>query len=122
MADPDDPVAGALRVAGQLTTPGNGNLDYIRPIDPMRRRLTPLGLYSHAADVVSRLPQAKGSPEQFKATLLKQGVKPDEMRWSGYDRKFAGKKVVTKEELKRHFENNLPDVQEMLHTPGEGHD
>lgn len=90
--------------------------------DSDARQLTPLGLYSHAADVVSRMPQMKGTPQQFKAMMLKQGVKPDELKWSGYDQAMAGKPMVTKADLKTHFERNLPKIQETLHTEGEGND
>ena len=34
-----------------------------------QRQLSPVGLYSHAADVVQRFPQMKGTPQQFKAML-----------------------------------------------------
>ncbi len=70
------------------------------------------GLYSQAARIVAALPQAKASPQQFKATLLKQGVKPDEMKWSGYDEKLGSKPVVTKDEVAQHFQRSLPNVQE----------
>lgn len=76
------------------------------------------GLYSQAARIVAALPQAKASPQQFKATLLKQGVKPDEMKWSGYDEKLGAKPVVTKDEVAQHFKGGLPNVQET--TLGEG--
>ena len=85
-----------------------------RKPDPTQRTLTDQGLYSHAADVVSRMPQAKGTPQQFKAMLLKQGVKPDELKWSGYDQKLGSKPVVTRDELRRHFTSGLPSVREKL--------
>jgi hypothetical protein len=87
-----------------------GLVDQPDPAD--QRNLTPLGLYSHAADVVNRMPQMKGTPQQFKAMMRKQGVKPDELKWSGYDAAMAGKPMVTKQELKQHFEQNLPKIQE----------
>lgn len=77
-----------------------------------QRNLTPLGLYSHAADVAQRLPQMKGTPPQFKAMLLKQGVKPDELKWSKFDEAHAGKKMISRDELTRHFEQNLPRLHE----------
>lgn len=86
-----------------------------QPVDTTPpRQLTPLGLYSHAADVSSRLPQMRGTPQQFKAMLLKQGVKPDELKWSNYDKAHEGKKLITREELKQHFDQNLPRLQESV--------
>ena len=95
-----------------------GSVD-VQPAQPApddSRSLTPLGLYSHAADVVNRMPQMKGTPQQFKAMLLKQGVKPDELKWSGYDTAHAGKPMITKQELKQHFEQGLPNIQETEHS------
>jgi hypothetical protein len=80
--------------------------------DQPQRQLSPVGLYSHAADVVQRFPQMRGTPQQFKAMLTKQGVKPDEFKYSNYDQKFAGKPMVTKDELAQHFQSSLPPVQE----------
>jgi hypothetical protein len=77
-----------------------------------QRQLSPVGLYSHAADVTQRFPQMKGTPQQFKAMLTKQGVKPDEFKYSNYDEKFAGKPMVTKDELAQHFKASVPPVQE----------
>ena len=77
-------------------------------------KVDPMGLYSHAAETAANLPQAKGSPEQMKAMLLKNGVKPEEMRWSGFDDAFAGKPQVTKDELINHFNDKKPNIEEKV--------
>lgn len=70
------------------------------------------GLYSHAAETAAALPQAKGTPDQFKAMLMKQGVKPAEIEHSGYNDAFAGRPSVTKDELAQHFRSAMPKINE----------
>lgn len=77
---------------------------------PPDRKLNAQGLYSAAAEAARALPQQKGTPQQMLASL--KGVKPDELKWSGAQEKFAGQPSVTKDELAQHFENNLPQIQE----------
>ena len=92
-----DPVAVAKQVASM----------------PPARQLSPMGLYSHGAEAAAALPQAKGSPQQMKATL--RGVKPEEL--AGYDDAFGNKKSVTKDEIAQHFQQNMPQVEErVLHS------
>ena len=78
------------------------------------RELSPLGFYSHGAEMAKSLPQAKGSPAQFKSTLMgeKYGVKPVEME--GFDEAFAGKPSVTREEVAQHFNDKMPQVEETV--------
>ena len=75
---------------------------------------TPFGLYSHAAETAAALPQAKGTPDQFKAMLLKQGVKPAEIEHSQYDDIFADRPSVTKDELVQHFRQRMPRIKEHI--------
>lgn len=79
-------------------------VDYGKPDD--------LGMYSHGAVAASRMPMAKGSPEQIKGYLTKQRVKPDEFKWSGYDEKLGSRQSVTREEVARHFHENKPAIKE----------
>jgi hypothetical protein len=71
-----------------------------------------LGFYSHGAETAANLPQAKGTPEQMRAMLEKNGVKPAELE--GYEEKFAGRPSVTKEELAQHFRERMPQVEEKV--------
>lgn len=121
--DLDDPVQRALNTVESLQLSVEpGRPSYVGEPDPTRRQLTDSGLYSHAAGVVGRMPQAKGTPAQFRAMLLKQGVKPDELKWSGYDEKLGNKPMVTRDELKRHFNRGLPAIRETVHREGDGSD
>lgn len=54
----------------------------------------------------------KGTPQQFKAMLLKQGVRPDEMKWSGYDDALGGRPAVTRDDIVKHFRERMPKVSE----------
>lgn len=76
------------------------------------------GLYSHAAVTAGKMPMAKGSPEQIKGYLLKNGVKPDEMKWSGFDEAFGGRGHVTREQVAHHFATKAPRLDET--SLGEG--
>ena len=84
-----------------------------RPVEAATRSLSPVGLYSHAAEMAEALPQAKGTPEQMRAMLFdKYGVKPAELE--GFEEKFFGRPSVTKEELATHFRERMPQVEEKV--------
>ena len=84
-----------------------------RPAEAATRSLSPVGLYSHAAEMAEALPQAKGTPEQMRAMLFdKYGVKPAELE--GFEEKFFGSPSVTKEELATHFRERMPQVEETI--------
>lgn len=84
-----------------------------RPVEAATRSLSPVGLYSHAAEMAEGLPQAKGTPEQMHAMLFdKYGVKLAELE--GFEEKFFGRPSVTKEELATHFRERMPQVEEKV--------
>jgi hypothetical protein len=58
--------------------------------------------FSQALKSVRELKQDKGSYDQLRVALLKSGVKPDELQWTGADSTFKGRKV-TKAELEQFF-------------------
>ena len=70
------------------------------------RKLNPMGFFSRATEEAQRLPQAKGTGEQMRAMLLKQGVKPDELKWTGFDDWAKGKKSVTRDEITEFLRRN----------------
>ena len=76
------------------------------------RKVNPMGLYSHAADVAANLPQQKGTPQQMLSMLTARGVKPDEINNSGAQDTFGNQKTVAKQDLVAHFQQNMPDIQE----------
>ena len=87
--------------------------DYIPHDDQPQRDLSPLGLYSHAAEMASQLPQERGSPQQMAGMLVnKYGVKPVEME--GFDETFAGQPTVTRDQLVQHFKSKMPQIEEKV--------
>jgi hypothetical protein len=70
------------------------------------------GLYSHAAQIAQTALQQQAPPAQVRSTLLNKGVKPDELKWSGFDEKLGAKPMVTRDEVVQHFRSGLPNVQE----------
>ena len=77
------------------------------------RKVSPIGFYSPAAEAAANLPQSMGSPEQMGAMLAKNRGVTDEMQNSGYAQKVTTPKV-SKQDLVKHFESEMPDVQETV--------
>jgi hypothetical protein len=98
--------------AGGYAEGGSPKIDYFQPDNDM-------GMYSHAANVASQLPQERGSPEQFAGMLRNQGVKPEEMKWSEYDSAFGDRPQVTRDEIAKHFYVNMPNIEEKWHQGSE---
>lgn len=80
------------------------------------RQTNPSGFYSKAAEEALKLAQAKGTPEQMRAMLLKQGVKPDELKWTGFDQWAAGKKQITRDEAADFLKKNAVPLEERTLT------
>ena len=84
------------------------------------RELSPIGLYSHAAEVAEGLPQAKGTADQMISMLRKAGVKPAELENAGLIDAAGNihpdwqKYPVTREELAKHLQWNMPQVEESV--------
>lgn len=94
--------------ADDITKAEGGSVD-----DQPQRDLSPLGLYSHAAEMASQLPQERGSPQQMAGMLVnKYGVKPVEME--GFDEAFAGQPIVTRDQLVQHFKSKMPQIEETI--------
>tara|TARA_R110002126_G_scaffold177667_1_gene326605 strand:- start:4000 stop:6765 length:2766 start_codon:yes stop_codon:yes gene_type:complete len=70
-----------------------------------------LGFYSQALEVTKTLKQEKGSGQQFKGMLIKNGVKQDELDWLGLD-EVLSKDKVTKAEIEQHINDNRIRVVE----------
>ena len=63
--------------------------------------------FSPTIKAAKELLQEKGSYEQLKITMLRNGAKADELEWSGADDFFKGKKV-TKDEIVKYLNENDP--------------
>tara|TARA_R110001632_G_scaffold86725_1_gene189075 strand:+ start:2753 stop:5554 length:2802 start_codon:yes stop_codon:yes gene_type:complete len=100
--DPTVPIAQGLSSIGKAlddTTP-KVDQDY-------------LGFYSKALEVTKTLKQEKGSGQQFKGMLIKNGVKQDELDWLGLD-EVLSKDKVTKAEIEQHINDNRIRVVEEI--------
>ena len=86
----------------------------IKPVDIMRRVVSTIGYYSTVEDALDKITQGKGTPEQFKAMLLKNGAKQAEMDWMDFDGSFADKKSVTKADIQEWIDQNKIEVQEVV--------
>jgi hypothetical protein len=70
------------------------------------RRVSGGGFFSTVENALAGIKQEKGTPEQFKAMLLKGGAAQAEMDWLGWDEFAGGRKSVTKAEVKAWTEEN----------------
>lgn len=70
--------------------------------------------YSPTEKALNNIQQNKGSVEQFKAMLLKNGAKQAEMDWMGFDDLFHdGKQSVTKSDIQNWIDQNKIEVKEV---------
>lgn len=72
-----------------------------------------IGFYSQAFRAVSGFGQEKMTSQQARKMLLKAGVKPDEMEWTGLNDLLATNDNVTKTQLIDHLGENMVQVDEI---------
>jgi len=82
-------------------------------------------LFSPSLKAANEITQDKGSYEQLRAMMIKNGAKADEMEWSGADEFFQGQKT-TKQEIADYLEANdprlVPEVRQAEGVLGSGGD
>ncbi|MCF7859860.1 MAG: hypothetical protein K9N07_11150 [Candidatus Cloacimonetes bacterium] len=69
--------------------------------------------YSPTEKALESIKQKKGTPDQMKAMLLKNGAKQAELDWMGWDEFIEGKKSVTKEDIQAWIDQNKVEVEEV---------
>jgi len=70
--------------------------------------------FSAVSNAVDALPMEKGSAQQMRAMIAKsEGVKPEEMAWTGLDDFLKGKKSVTKAEVQEYMQANEVKIEEV---------
>lgn len=79
------------------------------------RSLTPMGFYSAAAEAASKIPQRAPVDQILNKVKGAPGVKAEELDWSGVKDAFAGQRSVDPQEVARHFQANLPALQETVY-------
>ena len=91
------------------------------------RKVDESGFYSTVEDALEQIKQEKGTPDQFKAMLLKNGAKQAELDWMGWDERFGTdhidpkmtvggqgvKLIITKSEIQDWINQNRIEVQEV---------
>ena len=70
------------------------------------------GFYSTVESALEGIKQNKGTPQQFKAMLLKNGAKQGRADWMDYDGSFTDKSV-TKDEIQEWIDQNRIEVEEV---------
>ncbi|MFA6977671.1 MAG: LPD5 domain-containing protein, partial [Mesotoga sp.] len=75
------------------------------------RSMDEAGFYSTVEDALEKIKQEKGTPEQFKAMLLKNGAKQAELDWMGWDERFPdGKQTISKTDIQDWIDQNRIEV------------
>ena len=99
--------------AGELNTALNTHLAKLaNNREQATRKVDNQGFYSQALEEANNLKQEKGTGQQYKAMLLKAGVKQDEIDWSGLD-EVLSKDKVTKQEIVDQLEANKIELEEV---------
>jgi len=75
-----------------------------------------LGFYSNALEQAKNLKQDSGQGSQLRGILVNQGVKEDEIKWTGLD-EILSKPKVTKDEIVKHLEENRIELKEITLEP-----
>jgi len=71
--------------------------------------------YSPTEKALNQISQNKGTVEQFKAMLLKNGAKQAEMDWMGFDERFPdARKMITKADVQNWIDGNKVEVEEVV--------
>ena len=76
-----------------------------------------LGFYSNALEQARNLKQDSGQGSQLRGILINNGVKEDEIKWTGLD-EILSKPKVTKDEIVKHLEDNRVELKEVTLEPG----
>ena len=70
--------------------------------------------YSKLREVIESNPQEKYNADQLGGYLQKQGVKPDEVKWTGLDDYLKEKKTVTKKEIRDFLDANEIKIEDRV--------
>jgi hypothetical protein len=82
------------------------------------RKQSSLGFYSTVENSLDQIKQEKGTPEQFKAMLLKNGAKQAELDWMGWNEFARDINVMTKSDIQNWIDQNKIEVKEVVKIQG----
>lgn len=74
------------------------------------RSVSPIGFYSTVENALDKIKQEKGTKDQFRSMLLKNGAKQAELDWMGFDELPA---KLTKQEIQDWIDQNRIEVEEV---------
>ena len=80
---------------------------------PSEAEAGPARWFSKAMEVAQAIPMQKMTGEQALA-MLRKGVSPEELRWTGTDAFLSGQKSVSKDDLLAHLAKNRIQTQEIV--------
>lgn len=101
----------APKPKGVVATMGIGKTPQTQKIKPEK---TKFGTYSKLEENILNLPQDKYQAKDVLSKLKKsEGVKEDELKWTGIEDLLKGKDKVTKQELVDHIQQNRVNIAEM---------
>lgn len=72
-----------------------------------------IGFYSPTERALEQIQQNKGTVEQFKAMLLKNGAKQAELDWMGWDEFAKANPTMTKADIQEWIDQNKVEVEEV---------
>lgn len=81
-----------------------------RIADPQFQAVSPIGFYSTVEKALEAIQQERGTKDQFRAMLLKNGAKQAEMDWMGFDEL---PEKLTKADIQNWIDENRIEVQEV---------
>jgi hypothetical protein len=110
-----DPLQASLAALG---APGKyakaaiiGGSNYL--MSPAEAQAGPARWFSRAMEVARDIPMNKMTGEQALA-MLRKGVSPEELRWTGTDAFLSGQKSVTKDDLLDYIEKNRFKTDDLI--------
>lgn len=110
----EEAIRSATDLAGSLV---GGSAAFERPAGALAsgasRVTNPLGMHSIGAEAARAMPQEKGTPEQVLA-MLRKVVPEHEIEHSDIAKEIAGLPSVNREDVAKHFESKLPQIQETM--------
>tara|TARA_R100001594_G_scaffold30037_1_gene55993 strand:- start:6043 stop:9027 length:2985 start_codon:yes stop_codon:yes gene_type:complete len=109
----------AAGLARTMTQPGvlRSGIGPVPPAETAATDVSEIGFFSSVSRAIDNLPMDKGSSAQMRAMIAKsEGVKPEEMSWTGLDEFLKGRKNVTKAEIREFMDANQVRIKQVEKT------
>ena len=109
----------AAGLARTMTQPNvlRSGIGPVPPAETAATDVSEIGFFSSVSRAIDNLPMDKGSSAQMRAMIAKsEGVKPEEMSWTGLDEFLKGRKNVTKAEIREFMDANQVRIEQVEKT------